>query len=260
MCKNIGEKNCLKEYSAVYDEWEALEIIERVPEIEIINDAYYLPHRPVFKVSSTIKVSPVFRALARDGNGLSLNAYLYRGPNLRELILDVLDRFRTYPIALSADIEKDFLQISVTPEHRNFLKFSYNHENDEAVNRHCRVVFGMCSNPFLLAVTISDLLDNTLSEYVDFVLKLRHSFYIDNCVTGVSNVQEIESFVSKAREMISKGCFNLRGWESNVRNKAIFKYEGDTNVLSLVWNLDRDSLKCSVNNEILEKLTEMTKR
>ncbi|GFV86861.1 hypothetical protein TNCV_3965911 [Trichonephila clavipes] len=43
----MGEKNSLKEreYASIFDEWEALKIIERVTETEIETDAYYLPHR-----------------------------------------------------------------------------------------------------------------------------------------------------------------------------------------------------------------------
>ncbi|GFY22142.1 uncharacterized protein TNCV_3297851 [Trichonephila clavipes] len=42
------------------------------------------------------------------------------GPNLIEQIPDILDRFRRYPIGLSADIEKAFLQLGITPKHRDF--------------------------------------------------------------------------------------------------------------------------------------------
>ncbi|GFY37556.1 DUF5641 domain-containing protein [Trichonephila inaurata madagascariensis] len=59
---------------------------------------------------------------------------------------------------------------------------------------------------------------------------------------------------------MSNGCFNLQGWESNVKKESISKCEGDANVLGLIWNLDRDTLRCMVNDAILEKLTEMTKR
>ncbi|GFW08695.1 integrase catalytic domain-containing protein [Trichonephila clavipes] len=47
------------------------------------------------------------------------------GPNLIEQIPDILDRFRRYPIGLSADIEKAFLQLGITPKHRDFLRFFY---------------------------------------------------------------------------------------------------------------------------------------
>ncbi|GFS74006.1 integrase catalytic domain-containing protein [Trichonephila clavipes] len=168
----MDEKNSLKEYASIFDEWEALKIIEKVSETEIETDAYYLPHRAVFKISETTKIRPVFDATAREGNNLSLNDCLLRGPNLIELIPDILDTFRMYPIGLSANIENAFLQISVTPDYRDFLRI----------------------------------------------------------------------------------------WESNVEKESVSKCEGDTNVLGLTWNLDRDTLRCTVNNAILEKLTEMTKR
>ncbi|GFU65289.1 integrase catalytic domain-containing protein [Trichonephila clavipes] len=240
-CKEMGEKNSLKEYASIFDEWEALKIIERVTETKIETDAYYLPHRAVFKISETTKIRPVFDATAREGNNPSFNDCLLKGPNLIELITDILDRFRMYPIGLSADIEKAFLQISVTPEHRDFLRFFYPHENNEIVYRHCRLVFGVCSSPFLLAASINPLLDNTPSKYMDIVSKLHHSFYVDNCVTGVSDTQEIGSFVNKVRKIMSNGCFNLRGWESNVKKESISKCDGDTKVLDLTWNLDRDT-------------------
>ncbi|GFY37479.1 putative RNA-directed DNA polymerase from transposon X-element [Trichonephila inaurata madagascariensis] len=56
----------------------------------------------------------------------------------------------------------------------------------------------------ILIYSINHLLDNTPSKYMDIVSKLHHSFYVDNCVTGVSDTQEIESFVNKVREIMSK--------------------------------------------------------
>ncbi|GFW04091.1 integrase catalytic domain-containing protein [Trichonephila clavipes] len=72
-CKKMGEKNSLKEYASIFDEWEALKIIEKVTETEIETDAYYLPHRAVFKISDTTKIRPVFDATAIEGNNPSLN-------------------------------------------------------------------------------------------------------------------------------------------------------------------------------------------
>ncbi|GFY66137.1 uncharacterized protein TNIN_295791 [Trichonephila inaurata madagascariensis] len=130
-------------------------IIEKVTETETETDAYYLPHRAVFENSETTKIRFVFDATAREGNNPSLKDYFLRGPNLIELILDILDRFLMYPIGLSVDIEKAFLQISVPPEHKDFLRFFYSHENNEIVYRYCRLMFGTCSSPFLLAASIN---------------------------------------------------------------------------------------------------------
>ena len=51
--------------------------------------------------------------------GLSLNESLYKGPCLTPLLFDVLLRFRAHDIALTADIEKAYLQISVTESERD---------------------------------------------------------------------------------------------------------------------------------------------
>ena len=39
------------------------------------------------------------------------------------LVLGILLPFRAYPVALTADIEKAFLNISVNQEHRDYLRF-----------------------------------------------------------------------------------------------------------------------------------------
>ncbi|KAF8763122.1 hypothetical protein HNY73_021337 [Argiope bruennichi] len=59
---------------------------------------------------------------------------------------------------------------------------------------------------------------------------------------------------------MSKGCFNLRGWESNVECKHISKYSGNTSVLGIICNLDEDTLKCKIDFGILSCETRMTKR
>ncbi|GFT68740.1 uncharacterized protein NPIL_181531 [Nephila pilipes] len=51
------------------------------------------------------------------------NLWELEGTNLTELIPDIVDRLRMYPIGLSADIEKAFLILSIAPED-NFFDFS----------------------------------------------------------------------------------------------------------------------------------------
>ena len=89
--------------------------------------------------------------------------------------------------------------------------------------RHRRVVFGVCSSPFILGATINLHLNNYLksiegddsvekSNYVN-VLKLKHSFYVDNCVTSVNDLKDLYSFMHDAKTVMELGLFNLRGWE-----------------------------------------------
>ena len=54
------------------------------------------------------KLRILYDASARGTNSLSLNDCLFFGPKFDQQILDILLRFRTYKIALIADIEKAF--------------------------------------------------------------------------------------------------------------------------------------------------------
>ena len=57
------------------------------------------------------------------GQERSLNDCLPVGPNYIPQLVDVLARFRWNRIAISADIEKAFLVISVQESHRDMLRF-----------------------------------------------------------------------------------------------------------------------------------------
>ena len=85
---------------------------------------YYLPHRPVIgNDRETSKIRIVFDVSAKFKNEKSLNDVLVPGPCLLLLLFNILFRFRTGKIRLTADIKQAFLQIEVTPEHRDFLRF-----------------------------------------------------------------------------------------------------------------------------------------
>ncbi|GFY73500.1 DUF1758 domain-containing protein [Trichonephila inaurata madagascariensis] len=109
-------KGILDDYKVVCKEWEELEVIEKIEEK---GENSYLPHRPIVKNDSIpTEIRPVFDASARVTGQSSLNDLLYKGPNLIEQIPDILDRFRRYPIGLSADIDKKYsfsweLQINI---------------------------------------------------------------------------------------------------------------------------------------------------
>ncbi|GBN45093.1 hypothetical protein AVEN_98142-1 [Araneus ventricosus] len=199
MVERMKALGFLCEYQEVFDDWERLKIIERIPENELKNEkCHYLPHRPVIKMQiETTKIRAVSDASACEKGKPSLNHCLFKGINLIELIPDVIDRFRTYPIGLSGDIEKAFLMLSVANQNREFLRFFYPCD-EELVYRHSRVVFGVSCSPFLLNASILYLLDNSPPEFDDMVEKLNGSFYVDNCLTGVNDPCDQASFIERA--------------------------------------------------------------
>ena len=136
----------------------------------------------------TTKLRVVYDASARN-NRPSLNDCLYACPPLTALIFNILTRFRIYPVAVTADIEKAFLNITISPEHRDYLRFLWiNDPLSEApyiqVLRCTSVVFGLTSSTFILNATLKHHVDQYANADPDFVNEVMRSHYVDDFASG----------------------------------------------------------------------------
>ncbi|KAJ8980431.1 hypothetical protein NQ317_018823 [Molorchus minor] len=218
--KKLNTLNKYIEYNKVFEEWKELGIIEEVEVSDKVDESlcrinveHYIPHHPVIKEShATTKIRPVFDASTKDRNNNSLNNCLEKGPNLLELIPDILLKFRVGLIGVISDIKKAFLQKSVSPKDRDVLRFLWWSEKDKEkikIYRHTRVVFGVSSSPFLLAATIGYHLDRAPKHLNKTAMKLKESFYVDNCVTSVDNKYELKQFINDSKTLMELANFDL---------------------------------------------------
>ena len=114
----------LLEYDNIIQEQIKSGVVEPANVVLVpVGNVHYLPHREVVREDkNTTKVRVVYDASAK-GPGTSLNDCLHTGPSFNTLIFDILIRFRVYKVAMIADIEKAFLNIAISPEHRDYLRF-----------------------------------------------------------------------------------------------------------------------------------------
>ncbi|XP_035218319.1 uncharacterized protein LOC118191607 [Stegodyphus dumicola] len=180
--KRLKIESNYEAYGDVFKEWLEEGVIEEADK-NYQGQVLYLPHREVIKKNSTTKLRPVFDACFGQ-----------------KQLPSILTRFRKEKIGVIADIRRAFLQISVSPTDRDFLRFLWlDSDGQLKVYRHCRVVFGVASSPFLLNSTIQLHLQTVLEKietgeslYTKGVIqKLMHSFYVDNCVSCVKNEEEL---------------------------------------------------------------------
>jgi hypothetical protein len=61
---------------------------------------------------------------------MSINSKVLQGPDLTNMLIGVLLRFRQEKIAMMADIKAMFLQVHVTPEYRDVLRFLWLPDGD----------------------------------------------------------------------------------------------------------------------------------
>ena len=126
-----------------------------VEDLKSIGPVFYMPHRPVVRETAvSTKVRPVFYASAKGYNGVSLDDCMEVGPCLLSNLTEILLRFRRWKVAITADVEKAFLQISVRPGDRDVHRFLWNLDGEVRHMRFRRVPFGNCSSPFMLNATV----------------------------------------------------------------------------------------------------------
>jgi hypothetical protein len=244
------QPNLQSKYNSALREMEDSGVVEEVPvdEMKSRNPVFYMPHRPVVKESSvSTKVRPVFDASAKGSNGLSLNECMETGPNLLPNLVEILLRFRRWPVALVADIQKAFLQIVVKPEDRDVHRFLWEVDGKVRVMRLVRVPFGNRCSPFILNATIKYHLKKF--ELDPVIEELDENLYVDDWLSGADGDVEAAQMVEEASEVMSKCSMNLTKWGSNkkvVLDEALINLSDksehlyNVKVLGLRWSPEED--------------------
>ena len=209
----------LKAYDDIIQEQLKKGIIEKVESPGELGETVYLPHRAVIKPEKNTKVRLVLDASCKN-KGMSLNECLYKGPCLNPLLYDMLLRFRIHNIAMVADIEKSFLQISVAPEHRDYLRFLWYddvHSKNPVVCkfRYNRVIFGSSPSLFLLNATVKTHVEQYRESDAEFVDKVLKHFYVDDFNGGVEHFKAGVELYKKVKFRFLEGNFNVQRWQTN---------------------------------------------
>ena len=154
------------------------------------------------------------------GHSFSLNDCLHTGPNYIPLLFDILIRFRSYPIAVTADIEKAFLMVHIAKKDRDSLRFLWLRDpfdcHSEPLHfRFTRLVFGLRPAPAILGAVITHHLEKYKSKECRITELLKESLYVDDLVAGAANEEEGMQLYQTAKSMLLDAGMNLRKWQSN---------------------------------------------
>ena len=211
----------LDQYDSVVKEQLNKGIIESVNDSALItHPVHYLPHHAIVQEDKkTTKLRIVYDASAKT-NSPSLNDCLYTGPKFGQNIMDIIIRFRVHRVALTGDIEKAFLMISVTPQDRDVLRFLWVDDVLKDVPsvqtyRFTRVVFVVSSSLFLLNATIKHHLEQYNKTCPQFVQSFLRSVYVDDVSFGADDDDNAYELYTKSKRILRDGGFNLRKFVTN---------------------------------------------
>ena len=257
-----NDPDTLHKYDEIIREQEKAGIIQRVTNLEPVVQSHYLPHRAVVREDAeTTKVRVVFDASCKGSrDGTSLNDCLHIGPPLTPLIFEILLRFRANKVALTADIEKAFLNIEIDANDHDCLRCLWINDIEKKnpeieVFKYNRVVFGVNSSPFILNAVLRHHIESFKDSDPEFVKKLLQSFFVDDLVTGMDSTKNAFQFYQKAKERLKQGGFTLRKWKSN-REDLIDEIQTSERFVQLERpDLNNSEIQDSFATETLEGTT-----
>ena len=243
----LEAKNILDKYEEVFNQQEALGIIE--PVAQRVPGQIFIPHRPVVKTdSATTKIRPVFNCSLKVGKSPSLNEAAFPGIDLMNNLLTLLLYFRTNNQVILADIMKAFLQIRLSAEEdRNRFCFFRKIDGRYIPYRYNTIIFGFVSSPFILNYIIQHHL--TVNSHLPVAPLIKNKFYVDNLIYTSNNLQELPLIVDQVNKLLSDGGLPLREWTSNdmsvlsvLREDEICHSE-EVKVLGYLYNKVDDTLR-----------------
>ena len=121
-------------------------------------------------------------------------------------------RTRFRPILPCGDIEKTFLQIRIRESDRDLSRFHWvnnlDSKNIETL-RFTWLVFGLIESPFILKGTLKKHFENYSESFKELIKIIENDRYVDDLVTGGSNLEEVKEIKQNSVQLFKKGGFNL---------------------------------------------------
>jgi len=190
-------------YCRFMNEYHALDHMSAMVEPSAGTYAYYLPHHGVLRGSGIeAKIRVVFNGSSRSAAGISLNDFLYPGPNLLPSLPDVLMRWRRHQYVFVADVEKMYRQIRVYPDDRCLQRILWREDNRVTEYVLNTVTYGLASVPYLAIRTLHQLATDEEERYPLRAEVLRRDIYMDDILTGATILESC----CHRREQVSSLC------------------------------------------------------
>ena len=119
---------------------------------------------------------------------------------------------RVNPIWLTGDVKQAFLQVSVSTQDRDALRFLYSlpEAKQELHLRFTRLLFGGGPSHFGMGAVFQKLWGENENEFPETVRKLKQVTYVDDVNQGDHNVTNVQNFRDEAVEIFRCGKFELR--------------------------------------------------
>lgn len=213
------DTNLKREYIEFMREYEKLGHMSQVESPELDSrPSYYIPHHAVIKpTSTTTRVRVVFDASCKTDTKVSLNDALKVGPVLQDDLFSILLRFRSFRVAMTADVTKMYRQVLVDCRDTPFQRILWRENPNSPLKTFelKTVTYGTAPASYLAIKTLRHLAHIESSQYPLGSKIILRDFYVDDLLTGADTIQEATHLRQQTMSILEKGGFELRKWASN---------------------------------------------
>lgn len=222
-----------------------------------VSPVWWLPHFGVTNPNKPGKLRLVYDAAAKY-QGTCLNDYLLSGPDLLNSLLGVLFKFRSGPIAYTADIADMFLRIKIRKEDQGvqlFLWRGKDRSRDPDIYVMDSMIFGAKSSPTSAIYILNKNASEFQDAYPDSVKSIHDKHYMDDYLDSVQSVDEARQLIKEVSKIHAAGGFTIRGWVTNsseLRHELPAVVPGTVNfdkspnsgerTLGMIWKPESDEL------------------
>ncbi|UYV79873.1 hypothetical protein LAZ67_18000951, partial [Cordylochernes scorpioides] len=183
-------------------------------------------------------------------------------PKLQNNIFNILLKFRTNSVALVADIEKMYRQISLHSDDIKYQTIVWRDCKDLELQEYnlLTVTYGLACAPYLAIRTLHQIAHEVQVSNPRISKIIREDFYVDDLLTGCPTVEDAKGLMQQLIAVLGSGGFVLRKWVSNetsiiedlpslLRGKGevmeFNRKESGVNVLGIQWDPSYDTLNIS---------------
>ncbi|XP_037931719.1 uncharacterized protein LOC119666509 [Teleopsis dalmanni] len=174
---------------------------------------------PIFIVRNLLKPKKhrlVWDAAAK-AEGVSLNDFLLKGPDMLRPLINILLNFRIGRIAVCGDIAEMFHRILVQEadtDAQRFLWFSETFKNI-CVYKLNVVSFGARCSPYIAHFIRNLNAERFIAENPRAVYAIKNNHYVDDFIDSTNSIKQAIALAEAVRNIHEQGGFHMRSWTSN---------------------------------------------
>ena len=226
-------------------------------EISLLNKCksrYYLPWRVAYNENSvSTPVRVVFDASSITKSGLSLNDVLAKGIKSLNSLVEIFIRFRMHNVVIHTDIKKMYNRIKLRIEDWTYQRYWWHPTLDPLLDPTEKVIktviYGLKPSGNQAEHAIREIARRSEVKFPLAAKSIIKDTYMDDCVTGATDVVSAEKLISWIDELLAGGGFSTKGYTISGRppNPSLSKDGQSISIFGVTYFPESDELQLSLD-------------